>query len=102
MACTAYPREHLIKPARYRAGAGKGSRYAPPQCGYSNRAAVATNATPGESDILIKTERTSSYRLNAAVDDAGSDSTGKYQSILILSLGHWWSLNDLFYLTINL
>ncbi|HWV14977.1 MAG TPA: ShlB/FhaC/HecB family hemolysin secretion/activation protein [Cellvibrio sp.] len=61
----------------------------------------AANAKPGESDIIIKTERTSSYRLNAAVDDSGSDATGKYQGSLTLSLDHWWSLNDLFYLTLN-
>lgn len=63
--------------------------------------ASAVNAKPGESDIVIKTERTSSYRLNASVDDSGSDATGKYQSSLTLSLDHWWSLNDLFYLTLN-
>ncbi|MES2822462.1 MAG: ShlB/FhaC/HecB family hemolysin secretion/activation protein [Pseudomonadota bacterium] len=63
--------------------------------------AADANAKPGESDILIHWAKPSSYRLNASVDDAGTQATGKYQSSLTLSLDHWWALSDLFYLTVN-
>lgn len=63
--------------------------------------AADANAKPGESDIVIKAEKTSFYRINASVDDSGSKGTGKYQSSLTLSLDHWWAIDDLFYLTLN-
>ena len=64
-------------------------------------APAADAAKPGESDILIHWAKPSSYRMNASVDDAGTQATGKYQSSLTLSLDHWWALSDLFYLTLN-
>lgn len=63
--------------------------------------APATSGNPGESDVLINWSKKSHYRLSATLDDAGSESTGKYQGSLSLSLDHWWAVNDLFYITAN-
>ncbi len=63
--------------------------------------AADANAKPGDSDILIHSIKQSGYRINASIDDAGTQATGKYQSSLTLSLDHWWALSDLFYLTVN-
>lgn len=63
--------------------------------------APATSGKPGESDVQINWSKKSPYRLSATLDDAGSDSTGKYQGSLSLSLDHWWAVNDLFYITAN-
>jgi hemolysin activation/secretion protein len=56
---------------------------------------------PGDSDLQIQWRQGRPWRLAASLDDAGSRSTGRIQGSLTLSYDHWWTLNDLFYLTLN-
>ena len=39
--------------------------------------------------------------MNLSFDDAGSKYTGKHQAALTLAYDHWWTLNDLFYVSVN-
>ncbi|MEB3755165.1 ShlB/FhaC/HecB family hemolysin secretion/activation protein, partial [Acinetobacter sp. MD2(2019)] len=59
------------------------------------------NPTPGYSDVILAWQQSKPYRINLSVDDAGSDSTGKYQGTATLSLDHLLTLNDLFYISYN-
>lgn len=63
--------------------------------------AQAAGAQPGESDLLITWNQTFPFRVNLNLDDSGSDATGKYQGGLTISYDHWWTLNDLFYISYN-
>lgn len=64
-------------------------------------AANDAQARPGESDIIIRWKQGVPFRLNLSADNAGSKSTGKYQGAVTLSYDHWWTLNDLFYISFN-
>lgn len=58
--------------------------------------------TPNESDVVIVwQQRLFPYRVSVGVDDSGSDSTGKYQGSVTLSLDNPLGLSDLFYLSYN-
>ncbi|MDU4395170.1 MAG: ShlB/FhaC/HecB family hemolysin secretion/activation protein [Acinetobacter ursingii] len=57
--------------------------------------------TPGYSDVILAWQQKKPYRINLSMDDAGSDSTGKYQGTATLSLDHLLTLNDLFYISYN-
>ena len=57
--------------------------------------------TPAESDLVIAWQQAFPFRFNVSLDDSGSKSTGKYQGSASLSYDHWWTLNDLFYVTLN-
>ncbi len=57
--------------------------------------------TPGSSDLVIRWQQTMPFRLSLTADDSGSKSTGKNQGSITLSYDHWWTANDLFYLTFN-
>ncbi|MGI4849263.1 MAG: ShlB/FhaC/HecB family hemolysin secretion/activation protein [Janthinobacterium lividum] len=63
--------------------------------------AQAQNMAPGQSDVVIHWKQGLPFRLSLSADDSGTRATGKYQGNLTLSLDHWWTLNDLFYLSIN-
>lgn len=54
---------------------------------------------PGESDIVITRHQERMWRLDASLDDSGSESTGQYQGNLTLSLDNPLSLSDLFYIS---
>ncbi|HCB2860317.1 ShlB/FhaC/HecB family hemolysin secretion/activation protein [Klebsiella aerogenes] len=54
---------------------------------------------PGESDIVITRHQDRMWRVDASLDDSGSESTGQYQGNLTLSLDNPLSLSDLFYLS---
>ncbi|HCM64048.1 MAG TPA: ShlB/FhaC/HecB family hemolysin secretion/activation protein [Morganella sp. (in: Bacteria)] len=54
---------------------------------------------PGESDIVITRKQKKMWRLNAWVDNTGTDSTGKNQGGLMFALDNPSSLSDLFYVT---
>ncbi len=54
---------------------------------------------PGESDIVIKRQQSRMWRVDASLDNSGSESTGEYQGNLTLSLDNPLSLSDLFYLS---
>ncbi len=61
---------------------------------------IAPGAEPGTSDLLITHQQAMPFRLSATVDDSGTRSTGKYQGSLTLSYDNWWTLSDLFYVTL--
>ena len=56
---------------------------------------------PGQSDLLIQWKQGLPFRLNLSADDSGTKATGKYQGNVTISYDHWWTLNDLFYFTLN-
>ncbi len=60
-----------------------------------------SQAQPGESDIVIQWRQALPFRLSMGVDNSGSKSTGRYLGSATLSYDHWWTLNDLFYLSFN-
>ncbi len=62
---------------------------------------IATDASPGDSDLVISYQQAFPFRLTTGFDDGGSVNTGKYQSNLTLSYDNWWTLNDLFYVSAN-
>ncbi len=59
------------------------------------------DALPGESDVVIKYQQRFPFRLTLSADDAGFDSTGKYQAGVTLSGDNLLMLNDLFYINYN-
>jgi len=62
---------------------------------------IAPGEQPGESDLLVAWRQGNPIRVNLSADDAGSKATGKYQGSFTLSYDNWWTLNDLFYVTLN-
>lgn len=65
------------------------------------RAAEGADAAPGQSDVIIRWRQGFPLRLSLSADDAGTKATGKYQGSVTLAYDHWWTLNDLFYLSLN-
>lgn len=63
--------------------------------------AQADDAQPGESDIVIRYQQRLPFRFTFTLDDAGFDSTGKYQGGVTLSADNLLTLNDLFYVNYN-
>lgn len=63
--------------------------------------AEGANARPGESDLVVRWKQGFPIRVSASLDDSGSKATGKHQGSLTLSYDHWWTLNDLFYVSVN-
>lgn len=62
---------------------------------------ITPASEPGSSDLVIVHQQPWPYRLSATADDSGTRSTGKYQGSLTLSYDNWWTLSDLFYLTLS-
>ncbi|WP_237772507.1 ShlB/FhaC/HecB family hemolysin secretion/activation protein [Herbaspirillum robiniae] len=58
-------------------------------------------AQAGDSDLVIQYRQEFPFRLTATLDDGGSRATGKYQAGLTLAYDNWWTLNDLFYVSLN-
>lgn len=56
---------------------------------------------PGYSDLELAWQQSKPYRIHLGIDDAGSESTGKYQGTATLSLDHLFTANDLFYGSYN-
>jgi hemolysin activation/secretion protein len=56
---------------------------------------------PGFSDVVIRHAQTLPFRLSASMDDSGTRSTGKLQGNATLSYDNWWTLSDLFYITVQ-
>ncbi len=63
------------------------------------RPSMAADARPGDSDVIVRWQQRLPYRVNLSFDDAGTEATGKYQGAITFSYEHWWTLNDLFYLS---
>ncbi|OBY74512.1 ShlB/FhaC/HecB family hemolysin secretion/activation protein [Acinetobacter gyllenbergii] len=61
----------------------------------------AQRTEPGYSDLELAWQQSKPYRLHLGIDDAGSDSTGKYQGTATLSLDNLLTANDLFYGSYN-
>jgi len=62
---------------------------------------TANNARPGDSDLIVVWRQKRPHRVNLSLDNAGSESTGKYQGALTLSYDNPFKRNDLFYFTLN-
>jgi hemolysin activation/secretion protein len=54
---------------------------------------------PAESELILRWRQARPLRLSLSLDDSGTRATGRYQASATLSADHWWTLNDLFYLT---
>lgn len=63
--------------------------------------AEGESALPGESDVVIQYQQRFPFRLTLSADDAGFESTGKYQGGITLSGDNLLMLNDLFYVNYN-
>ncbi len=79
----------------------------PPCADSSNTSAAArvmsgeVSAKPGESDIVVRYRQRFPLRVTLSADDAGFDTTGKYQGGVTVSGDNLLTLNDLFYLNYN-
>ncbi|BEV14769.1 ShlB/FhaC/HecB family hemolysin secretion/activation protein [Herbaspirillum sp. DW155] len=58
-------------------------------------------AEAGDSDLVIEYQQAFPFRLTATLDDGGAQATGKYQAGLTLAYDNWWTLNDLFYVSMS-
>jgi hemolysin activation/secretion protein len=58
-------------------------------------------AQPGDSDIVVYWSQTMPFRVTLSLDDAGVRSTGRLQSAVTFAYDHWWTLNDLFYVSVS-
>jgi len=58
-------------------------------------------ARPGDSDIIIKWRQALPFRMSLGVDNSGSKATGRHMGSATFSYDHWWTLNDLFYVSLN-
>lgn len=56
---------------------------------------------PGESDLVINWRQGFPLRLNLALDDSGTESTGRNQGAATVSWDHFLMLNDLLYLNLS-
>ena len=56
---------------------------------------------PEYSNLLIKHQQAFPFRLTQTLDDSGTPSTGKQQTSTTLSYDNWFTLSDLFYITVN-
>lgn len=55
----------------------------------------------GFSDLVIRHQQPRPFRISAGMDDSGTRSTGQLQGNLTLSYDNWWTLSDLFYVTLQ-
>lgn len=60
---------------------------------------IAPGTRPGESELQLKWRQERQWRFGASLDDAGSDSTGKYQASFTASLDNPLQRSDLAYVT---
>ncbi len=54
---------------------------------------------PGESDVIITRKQSKMWRVGLSLDDAGTETTGRYQGGVTLSLDNPFSLSDLLYVS---
>lgn len=62
---------------------------------------IAPADAPGQSDIILTVKRTKPWRLVTSLDNSGTKETGKRQASASFELDQLFSINDLFYLSIN-
>ncbi|MDF7680597.1 ShlB/FhaC/HecB family hemolysin secretion/activation protein [Enterobacteriaceae bacterium ESL0689] len=58
-------------------------------------------ANAGESDIVIQRQQSKFWRLGLALDDSGSEATGRYMGTMTLSLDNPLALSDLLWFSIS-
>lgn len=63
--------------------------------------ASTSDSRAGESDLGINWKQDFPVRLSVSADDSGSRATGKHQGSVTLAYDHWWTLNDLFYISFS-
>lgn len=59
----------------------------------------ATNAQPGDSDLVVKYAQNRHLRASLSLDDSGTEATGRYQAGATVSVDNPFGLNDLFYVS---
>lgn len=59
------------------------------------------DSKPGESDLVVAWKQVFPFRLTLTTDNAGSASTGKYQGSATVFYDNWWTINDMFYISVN-
>lgn len=64
-------------------------------------AAEGAEAEPGQSDLLITYQKSHALRLNLALDDGGTKTTGKLQATATVSWDNPLRLNDLMYVSLG-
>jgi hemolysin activation/secretion protein len=62
---------------------------------------IQPSQEPGFSDLVIRHQQPRPFRISAGMDDSGTRSTGQLQGNLTLSYDNWWTLSDLFYVTLQ-
>lgn len=62
---------------------------------------IAPGSEPGSSDLRVAWAQSRHWRLGLSLDDAGSESTGRYQGGLTLYLDNPLSLSDMFYFSLG-
>ena len=62
---------------------------------------IVPAAQPGYSDLVITHQQSLPLRLSLGVDNSGTRSTGGYVGNATLSYDNWWTLSDLFYITVQ-
>ncbi|UQC72246.1 ShlB/FhaC/HecB family hemolysin secretion/activation protein [Lelliottia sp. AC1] len=60
---------------------------------------IVPGEQPGESDVVITRKQLKMWRLGLSLDDAGTETTGRYQGGVTLSLDNPFSLSDLLYVS---
>lgn len=60
---------------------------------------IVPGEQPGESDVVITRKQSKMWRLGLSLDDAGTETTGRYQGGVTLSLDNPFSLSDLLYVS---
>lgn len=60
---------------------------------------IVPGEQPGESDVVISRKQSKMWRLGVSLDDAGTETTGRYQGGFTLSLDNPFSLSDLLYVS---
>ena len=62
---------------------------------------IVPGSVPGSSDLQVSWAQSRMWRLGLSLDDAGSESTGRYQGGMTLYLDNPLSLSDMFYLSLG-
>jgi len=62
---------------------------------------MVPGSNPGESDLVVAWRQGRPWRLSFAVDDGGSEATGKYQANATLSVDNPLGVHDLFYASVS-
>jgi hemolysin activation/secretion protein len=59
------------------------------------------DAQDGDSDLVVQYQQALPFRFSSSLDDGGTRASGRYQAGVTLTYDNWWTLNDLFYVSLN-